>query len=53
MNIGLGLPESIPGMRGQVILEWARKAEAGPFSCGRVFLNWIRSTEQRRSSITC
>ncbi len=37
MKIGLGLPESIPGMRGQVILEWARKAEAGPFSCLSVF----------------
>jgi len=37
MKIGLGLPESIPGVRGQVILEWARKAEAGPFSCLSVF----------------
>lgn len=33
MKIGLGLPESLPGVRGQLILEWVRKAEAGPFSC--------------------
>lgn len=32
MKIGLGLPESIPGVRGQLILDWAKKAEAGPFS---------------------
>ncbi|GCE29401.1 luciferase [Dictyobacter alpinus] len=37
MKIGLGLPESIPGVEGQTILEWARKAEAGPFSCLSVF----------------
>ena len=37
MKIGLGLPESIPGVGGQLILEWARKAEAGPFSCLSVF----------------
>lgn len=37
MKIGLGLPESIPGVRGQLILEWARKAEAGPFSSLSVF----------------
>jgi alkanesulfonate monooxygenase SsuD/methylene tetrahydromethanopterin reductase-like flavin-dependent oxidoreductase (luciferase family) len=37
MKIGLGLPESIPGVRGQFILDWARKAEAGPFSSLSVF----------------
>lgn len=37
MNIGLGLPESIPGVQGQFLLEWARCAEAGPFSSLSVF----------------
>ncbi len=37
MNIGLGLPESLPGVQGQLILDWARKAEAGPFASLSVF----------------
>lgn len=32
MKIGIGLPATIPGMRGELILDWARKADAGPFS---------------------
>ncbi len=32
MKIGLGLPANIPGVTGQHILAWARKADAGPFS---------------------
>ena len=32
MKIGIGLPASIPGVRGELILEWARMADAGPFS---------------------
>lgn len=32
MKIGLGLPATIPGIEGKHILEWARKADAGPFS---------------------
>ena len=32
MRIGIGLPNTIPGTRGADILEWARKADAGPFS---------------------
>jgi alkanesulfonate monooxygenase SsuD/methylene tetrahydromethanopterin reductase-like flavin-dependent oxidoreductase (luciferase family) len=32
MRIGIGLPASIPGVRGNVILDWARRADAGPFS---------------------
>jgi alkanesulfonate monooxygenase SsuD/methylene tetrahydromethanopterin reductase-like flavin-dependent oxidoreductase (luciferase family) len=37
MKIGLGLPESIPGASGQLLLDWARKAEAGSFSSLSVF----------------
>jgi alkanesulfonate monooxygenase SsuD/methylene tetrahydromethanopterin reductase-like flavin-dependent oxidoreductase (luciferase family) len=37
MKIGLGLPESIPGVRSRLLLDWARKAEAGPFSSLSVF----------------
>ena len=32
MEIGIGLPASIPGVKGDFILEWARRADAGPFS---------------------
>ena len=32
MQIGIGLPATIPDVRGDVILDWARRADAGPFS---------------------
>ena len=32
MQIGVGLPAAIPGVQGKLILDWARKADAGPFS---------------------
>jgi alkanesulfonate monooxygenase SsuD/methylene tetrahydromethanopterin reductase-like flavin-dependent oxidoreductase (luciferase family) len=32
MNIGIGLPATIPGTRGSLILDWAKRAESGPFS---------------------
>lgn len=32
MKIGIGLPASIPGVSGELILDWARKADSGPFS---------------------
>jgi alkanesulfonate monooxygenase SsuD/methylene tetrahydromethanopterin reductase-like flavin-dependent oxidoreductase (luciferase family) len=32
MNVGVGLPTTTPGTDGALLLEWARRAEAGPFS---------------------
>ena len=32
MKIGIGLPGNVPGVKGEFILEWARRADAGPFS---------------------
>jgi alkanesulfonate monooxygenase SsuD/methylene tetrahydromethanopterin reductase-like flavin-dependent oxidoreductase (luciferase family) len=32
MRIGIGLPTTIPGTHGEVALDWARKADASPFS---------------------
>src|SRR5947209_12656774 len=32
MQIGIGLPGTIPGVKGELIFDWARKADAGPFS---------------------
>ncbi|HZR44991.1 MAG TPA: LLM class flavin-dependent oxidoreductase [Ktedonobacteraceae bacterium] len=32
MNIGVGLPTGIPGANGQLVIEWARRADAGSFS---------------------
>lgn len=33
MKIGIGLPVTIPGTQAGLILEWAQKADEGPFSC--------------------
>ncbi len=32
MKIGIGLPATIPGTEGKNILDWAKKADSGPFS---------------------
>ncbi len=32
MNIGVGLPTSTPGINGELLLDWAKRADAGPFS---------------------
>lgn len=32
MKVGIGLPMTMPGIEAGVMLEWARRAEAGPFS---------------------
>ena len=32
MRVGIGLPSTVPGASGGLILEWARQADAGPFS---------------------
>src|SRR5881227_734673 len=32
MEVGIGLPATIPGVRGDQMLEWARRAEARGFS---------------------
>ena len=32
MKVGIGLPGNIPGTKGDFILEWAKRADAGPFS---------------------
>src|SRR5579871_6110094 len=32
MKVGIGFPANIPGIKGQELIEWAKKADAGPFS---------------------
>jgi alkanesulfonate monooxygenase SsuD/methylene tetrahydromethanopterin reductase-like flavin-dependent oxidoreductase (luciferase family) len=32
VKVGVGLPNTIPGTSGEVLVEWARRADAGPFS---------------------
>ncbi len=32
MRIGVGLPSTVPGAGGQLIITWARRADEGPFS---------------------
>lgn len=37
MRLGVGLPATVPGAPGALVLEWARRADAGPFSSIAVF----------------
>src|SRR5713226_10249887 len=32
MHVGIGLPAGVPGTSGQLIIEWAQRADEGPFS---------------------
>ncbi len=32
MRVGVGLPSTVPGANGALVIEWARRADAGPFS---------------------
>ncbi|HEY7623134.1 MAG TPA: LLM class flavin-dependent oxidoreductase [Solirubrobacteraceae bacterium] len=32
MDVGIGLPNTIPGTDGRLVVEWARRADGGPFS---------------------
>lgn len=32
LNVGIGLPNAVPGTPASLLVEWARAAEAGPFS---------------------
>lgn len=32
MQVGVGLPNTVPGTKGRQLIEWARVADAGPFS---------------------
>ena len=32
MNVGIGLPSTTPGTTGELLVDWARRADAGPFS---------------------
>lgn len=37
MNVGVGLPSTLPEATGRLCLEWARRADAGPFASVGVF----------------
>jgi hypothetical protein len=32
MDVGIGLPNTIPGTDGRLVVGWARRADQGPFS---------------------
>jgi len=32
VKVGIGLPSAIPGATGELVLDWARRADGGPFS---------------------
>jgi alkanesulfonate monooxygenase SsuD/methylene tetrahydromethanopterin reductase-like flavin-dependent oxidoreductase (luciferase family) len=37
VRIGIGLPTTVPGANGPLLLEWARRADAGPYTSVGVF----------------
>src|SRR5437660_815278 len=37
MEVGIGLPNTLKGATGDLMLEWARRAESGPFASLAVF----------------
>src|SRR5437762_1042627 len=37
MEVGVGLPNTLPGATGELMLAWARRADAGPFASLGVF----------------
>ena len=41
MRVGIGLPTTIPGAEGDLILDWARAADEGPFSTLGVFDRFV------------
>ncbi len=32
LNVGIGLPNAVPGTAASLLVEWAQRADAGPFS---------------------
>ena len=32
MRVGVGLPSTVPGTNGQLLIQWAAQADQGPFS---------------------
>ena len=50
MQIGVGLPATIPGVTGPEILEWARRADAGGYrTYGSVSGESVRIEDHRSS----
>ena len=33
MEVGIGLPNAVPGTTGEQLVDWAREAESAGFSC--------------------
>ena len=47
MDVGIGLPATIPGVTREQLLEWARRAEARGFSSlGTITASSIRTTSR-------
>ena len=44
MHVGVGLPSTLKGVDGELILEWARRADAGPFGSLGVFDRLVYDT---------
>ena len=40
MQIGIGLPGTVPGVEAQLLLDWARRADAGPFPVWEALIVW-------------
>lgn len=53
MQVGIGLPTTIPGTQPSLILDWAREADAGPFSSLAVIDRMVYPSYEPLVSLAC
>jgi alkanesulfonate monooxygenase SsuD/methylene tetrahydromethanopterin reductase-like flavin-dependent oxidoreductase (luciferase family) len=53
MKVGIGLPTTIPGAGPDLVLEWARAADAGPFSSVAVVDRVVYSSYEPLIALAC
>ena len=53
MQIGIGLPGTIPGVNRELIFDWARRAESGPFSSLATLDRLVYPSAPHRRSLDC
>jgi len=51
MNVGVGLPNTTPGASGELMLEWARRADRGPFSSLAVLDRLVYASHEPMTSL--
>jgi alkanesulfonate monooxygenase SsuD/methylene tetrahydromethanopterin reductase-like flavin-dependent oxidoreductase (luciferase family) len=51
MRVGIGLPSGIPGVDGRTIIDWARRAEEGPFTSLAVIDRYVYDSYDSLTSL--